>query len=71
MVEKLAHLNTKDAEAVKKIIRDYPAVIANSFEDVRLSTVSVTHRFELTSENPINQKASGLSPSRNDLVQGY
>ncbi len=27
-------LNSKDTEAVKKIIRDHPEVIANSFEDV-------------------------------------
>ncbi len=41
--EKLSHLNSTDAEAVKKIIKDHPEVIANSFEDVRPSTVSVTH----------------------------
>ncbi len=33
--EKLSHLNTKDAESVKKIVRDYPEAIANSFEDMR------------------------------------
>ena len=43
--EKISHLNVKDVEAVRKIIRDYPEVIANSFEDVRPSTVSVTPRF--------------------------
>ncbi len=37
--EKLSHLNSKDAEAVKKIIRDHQEVIANSFDDVRPSTV--------------------------------
>ncbi len=51
--EKLSHLNTKDAESVRQIVRDCPEIIANSFEDVRPPTVSVTHRFELTSENPI------------------
>ncbi len=44
-------------------------MIANSFEDVRLSTVSVTHRFELTSKNPIYQKARRMSPSHNDIVR--
>ena len=66
--EKLTHLKTKDAEAVKMILRDYPEVIANSFENVTPSTVSVTHRFELTSENPIYQKARRISPSHNDIV---
>ncbi len=41
--EKLSHLNAKDAEVVKKIIKDHPEVIANSFEGERPSTVSVTH----------------------------
>ncbi len=59
--EKLSHLSTKDPKSVKKIIRDYPEVIRNSFEHVRPSTVSVTHRFELTSENPIYQKARRMS----------
>ncbi len=67
--EKLSCLNTKDAESVKVIVRDYPEVIANSIEDVRPSTVSVTHRFELTSENPIYQKAIRMSPSHNDIVR--
>ncbi len=66
--EKLSHLNTKDAESVKKMVRDYPEVIANSFEDMRPSTVSVTHRFELTSENPIYHKTRRMSPSHNDIV---
>ncbi len=47
--EKISHLNTKDAKSVKKIDRDYPEFINNSFEDVRPSKVSVKHRFELTS----------------------
>ena len=33
--EKISHLNSKDAEAVKKFMRDHLEVIANSFEDVR------------------------------------
>ncbi len=66
--EKLSHLNTKDEEAVKKIIRDHPEVIANSLEDVRPSTVSVTHRFELTSGNLKYQKARRISPSHNGIV---
>ncbi len=41
-----------DAEAVKKIIRDHPEVIAYSFEDVRLSMVSVTHCFEFSQRYP-------------------
>ncbi len=32
--ENLSHLNEVDFEAVQKIIRDYPEVIANLFEDV-------------------------------------
>ncbi len=55
--EKLSHLNTQDAESARKIFRDYPEFISNSFENVRPATVSVTLRFELTSENPIQQKA--------------
>ncbi len=58
--EKLSHLNTKYAE---------PDVIANSFEDVGPSTVSVLYHFELTSENPINQKARRMSPSHNDFLR--
>ncbi len=69
MEEILPHLNTKDADAVKKIIREYPEVIANSFEVVKPSTVSVTHRFELTSENPIYRKARRMSPSYNEIVR--
>ncbi len=30
--------------------------------------MSVTHRFELTSENPIYLKARRMSPSHNDIV---
>ena len=67
--EKLSHLSTKDAGSVKKIIRDYPEFIANSFRDVRLPTVSVTHRFELTSESPIYQKARRKSPSHKNIVR--
>ncbi len=69
MNENFSHLNSKDAEAVKKIIRNYPEVIANSFEDVQPSMVSVTYRFELTSENPIYQKARRMSPSYNEIVR--
>ncbi len=47
--EKLSHLNMNHAEAVKKIIKDYPEFTANWFEDVRPPTVPFTHRFELTS----------------------
>ena len=67
--EKLSHLRTKDAELVKKIIRNYPEVIAHSFEDVRSSTVSVTHRFELTSESLIYQKARRMSASHSDVAR--
>ncbi len=54
---------------MKQIVRDYPEAIANSFEDVRPSTVSVTHRLELTSENLIYQKARRMSPSHNEIVR--
>ncbi len=67
MDEKISQLNSKDPETVEKIIRDHSEVIANSFEDVRKSTVSVTQHFELTSENPIYQKARSMSPSHNEI----
>ncbi len=67
--EELSHLNSKDAEAVKKIIRDHPEVIASSFEDLRLPTVSATHHFELMTENPICQKERKMSPSHNEIVR--
>ncbi len=67
--EKLSHLNSKDTEAVKNIIKDHPGVIANSFEDVRPSTMSVTHRFESISENHIYQKARRMSPFHNEIVR--
>ncbi len=67
--EKFSHLNSKDVGAVKAIIRDHPDAIANSFEDVRPSTVSVTHHFELTSENPTYQKTRRTSPSHNEIVR--
>ena len=61
--EKLSHLKSKDTEAVRKIMRGHPEVIADSFEDERPSTVSVTHPSLLTSENLIHQKARRMSPS--------
>ena len=67
--KRLSHLNSTDAEAVKKIIRDHRKVIANSFEDVRSSTVSVTQRFELTSEDPVYHKARKMLPFNNDIVR--
>ncbi len=67
--EKLSQLNEEDSEAFERIVREYPEVIANSFEDVRPSTVSATHRFELTSDNPICQKARRMSPSHNEIVR--
>ena len=67
--EKLSQLNEEDSEAVKRIVREYPEVIANPFEDVRPATVSVTHRFELTPDNPICQKARRMSPSHNEIVR--
>ena len=66
--EELSHLNTKDAEAVKKIIGDHPEVIANSFEDVRRSAVSDTHRFELTSQNPECRRGRSMSPSHYEVI---
>ncbi len=68
MDEQLSHLNLKDAEAVKKIIREHSEVIDNLFEDVRPSTVSDTHHFELTLENPIYQKARRMSSPHNEIV---
>ena len=67
--ENLTHLNRTDAEAVKRIIKNHLEVIATSFEDARPSTVSVTHRFELTSDNLIYQKARRMSPSHHGVVR--
>ena len=67
--EKLCHLNEKANEGIKKILSEYPEVIANSFEDVRPLTVAVTHRFELTSSNPMYQKARRMSPMHNEIVR--
>ena len=58
-----------DAEAVKKIIRDHPEVIASPFEEVNPSTVPVTHHFELTSKNPISWKERRRSASYNEIIR--
>ncbi len=67
--EKLSYLDITDTEAVKTIIKNHPEVITTSFEDVRPSTVSVTYRFELMSDNLIYQKARRMSPSHNEIVR--
>ena len=54
---KLCDLNQTAIEGIKSILSMYTELIANSFEGFRPSTVAVTHRFELTSNNPIHQKA--------------
>ncbi len=46
----------------------HPAVIASSFEEVRPSAVFVKHSFELTSSNPIYQKARLMSPVHKEVV---
>ncbi len=51
--ENLSYMNARDADSVKKIIKYHLEVISHSLEDVRPSTVSVKHRFDLTSHNPI------------------
>ena len=66
--EKLCHLNQKSTEGMKSILSKYPEVIANLFEDVPPSTVAVTNRFELTSNNPIYQKARRTSTMHNEIV---
>ena len=50
--QKLCHLNQIATEGINIILIKYPEVIAYSFEDVRPSRVAVTHRFELTFNNP-------------------
>ena len=67
--QKLCHLNQTATEGIKNILSKFPEVIANSFEDVRQSTVAVTHRFEVTSNNPMYQKARRMSPMHNEIVQ--
>ena len=67
--QKLCHLNQTATEGIKSILSKYPEEIANSFEDVRPSTVDVTHRFELSSNNPIYKKARGMSPMQNEIVR--
>ena len=59
---KLFHLNQTATQGIKTILSKYPEVFANSFEDVRPSTVAVIHRFELTSNNPIHQNARRMWP---------
>ena len=66
---KLCHLNQTANKRIRSILRKYPEGIANSFEDVRLSTVSVTHRFELTFNEPLYRKARSISPMHNKLVR--
>ncbi len=68
MSEILTLLNSMEVEAVKQTIKDHSQFIAKSFEDVRPSTVSITHRFELESENRIDQKERKTSPSHNETV---
>ena len=67
--EKLFYLKTRDAQAVKRVIKNHSEVIAPSFKDVRPSTVPVTHRFELTSDNPMYQKPRRISRSYNEIVR--
>ncbi len=67
--EKLKHLNNILALKVKQVVQKHPGVIASSFEDVRLTTVSVKHSFELTTNNPIYQKARRMSPTHNEIVR--
>ncbi len=67
--ENLSHLITRDAEVGKKIIRYHPEVITDSFEDFRPSKLSITHFFDLTSENTIFQMARIISPSNNETVR--
>ncbi len=50
------------------MFQSYPDVIAYSFDDVRPSKCMTTHRFELTSEEPIFQKLRRLPPKFNDIV---
>ncbi len=54
--EKVAHLSKEYVAEVKDLFQSYPEVIAYSFDDVRTSKCKMTHRFELTSDEPIFQK---------------
>ena len=67
--KKLCNLNQTASEGIMSILSKYPEVIANSFENVRPSTVAVTHRFELSANNPIHQKARRMSPMHSEIVR--
>ena len=64
----LYHLNQTSIEEIVNILRKYAEVISYSFKDVRPSIVAVTHRFELTSNNPMYQKARRMSRMHNEIV---
>ncbi len=59
--EKLSCLNAKNAKAVKRIPKNRPEAINTSFEDLRPSTVSIIHCFELKLEISIYQTARNVT----------
>ena len=65
---KLCPLNQTANEGIENMLSKYPEAIANSLWDVRQSTVVVTHRFELTSDNFTHQKATIMSPIQKEAV---
>ena len=73
--EKLAHLDSHYASKLRALFDGYEDVIAESFDDVRPSNVSVRHSFELTSDRPIFQKLRRVPHEipawKNCTVDGY
>ncbi len=67
--EKIAHLSEEYTAEVRHLFQSYPHVIAYSFDDIRPSKCKTTHRFELTSEEPIFQKLRRLPPKFNDIMK--
>ena len=63
------YLNQTATQGIKSILNRYAEVIANSFEDVRQSTVTVIYIFELISNNSTHQKSRRMSPIHNEIVR--
>lgn len=66
--EKLAHHDENRATEIQTFISRYPEVMASSFEEIRPSMVSVAHRFELKSNNPIYQRVRRIAPEHNEFL---
>ncbi len=67
--QKVKHLREEYAAEVKHPFQSYPDVIAHSFDDVRLSTFKVKHKFELTLDQPIFLRLKRIPPAHNGTVK--